>query len=105
MVCVVDVVGLGSFVYSWDAGNVSVVARVDRANSSLGWGRGLSPMCSFACIAVAFSIWICACPDVVVCDSSILVKSFSPSSHRGAKCFKSLSAYHRGWHRVRSSLA
>ena len=36
MVCVVVVVGLGSFVCSWDAGSVIVVARVDRANSSLG---------------------------------------------------------------------
>ena len=59
MVCVVVVVGLESFVYSWDAGSMSVVARVDRANSSLGWGRGLSPEYSFACIAVAFSIWMC----------------------------------------------
>ena len=47
---------LGSFMCSWDACVVSVVARVDRANASLGRGRGLSPVCSFACIAVAFSI-------------------------------------------------
>ena len=105
MVCEVVVIGLRSFVYSWDAVSVSVLARVNRANSSLGWGRGLSPVCSFACIVVAFSIRICVCPDVVVCDSSILVQSFSPCSHRGAKCFKSLSAYRRGWHWVRSSLA
>ncbi len=104
MVCVVVVVGLGSFVCSWDAGSVSVVARVDKANSSLGWNRDLSPVCSFSCTAIAFSIWICVCPDAVVCDSSILVQSFNPSSHRGAKCFKSLSAYRRGWHRGRSSL-
>ena len=104
-VCVVVVIGLGSFVYSWDAGSVSVVARVDRASWSLGWGRGLSPVCSFACIVVAFSIRICVCPVGVVCDSSILVQSSSPSSHRGAKCFKSLCAYRRGWPRVRSSLA
>ena len=44
MVCVVVVIGLGSFVYSWDVGSVSVVARVDRGNSSLGWGRGC-PRC------------------------------------------------------------
>ena len=56
MACVVAVVGLGSFVCSWDAGVVSVVARVDRANASLGRGRGLSPVCSFACTALAFSI-------------------------------------------------
>ena len=72
MVYVVVVIGLGSFVYSWDAGSVSVVAWVDRADASLGWGRGLSPVCRFACIAVAFSIWIFVCPDVVVCVSSIL---------------------------------
>ena len=42
MVCVVNVVGLGSFVCSWDAGCVSVEARVDRATSNLGVGRGLS---------------------------------------------------------------
>ena len=105
MVCVVVVIGLGSFVYSWDDGSVNVVDRVDRANASLGWGRGLSPVSSFACIAVAFSIWVCVCPDVVVCVSSILDQSFSPSSHRGAKCFRSLSAYRRGWHRALSSLA
>ena len=56
MVCVVIFVGLGSLVCSWDAGCVSVVARVDRAISSLGRGRGLSPVCSFACTALAFSI-------------------------------------------------
>ena len=81
------------------------MARVDRANFSLGWGRGLSPVCSFAYTAIAFRNWICVCPDAVVCDSNILVQSFNPSSHRGAKCCKSLSAYRRGWHRVRSSLA
>ncbi len=105
MVCVATVVGLGSFVGSWDAGWVSVVARADRATSNLGWGRGLSPVCSFACAALAFSICICFCSHVVVCDSSILDQSLSPSSHRGAKCFRSLSEYRRGWHRVRSSLA
>ncbi len=52
----VIVVGLGSLVCSWVAGCVSVVARVDRAISSLGRGRGLSPVCSFACTALAFSI-------------------------------------------------
>ena len=65
----------------------------------------MSPVCSFACTAIASSIWICVCPDVVVCDSSILVQSLNPSSHRGAKCFNILSAYRRGWHRDRSSLA
>ena len=105
MVCVVVVNGLGSLICSWDAGSVSVVARVDRANYSLGWGRGLSPVCSFACTAVALSIWSCVCPDDVVCVFSILVQSLTPSPHRGAKCFKSLSAYRRSWHRARTSLA
>ena len=104
MVCVVVVVDLGSFVCSCDAGSVSVVARVDRGNSSLGWNRDLSPVCSFSCTAIVFSIWICVCPDAVVCDSSILDQSLIPSSQRGAKCFRSLSEYRRGWHRVRSSV-
>ena len=56
MVWVVIVVGLGSLVCSWDAGCVSVVARVDRAISNLGRGRGLSPVFSLACTALAFSI-------------------------------------------------
>jgi hypothetical protein len=34
-----------------------------------------------------------------------LVQSLIPSSHRGTKCFKSLYAYLRGWHWVRSCLA
>jgi hypothetical protein len=105
MFCVVVVIGVGSFVCSWDAGSVSVVARVDMAMSSLGCGRGLSPLCIFACIDVALSIRSCVCPDDVVRDSSILVQSLTPSSHRGAKCFKSLFAYLRGWHLVRDSLA
>jgi hypothetical protein len=83
MVCVVAVIGLESFVCSWNAGSVSVVARVIKAMSSLGGGRGLSPLCSFACIAYAFSIRSCVCPDDVVRDSSILVQSLTPSSHRG----------------------
>ena len=78
MVCVVVVVGLGSLVCSWDASGVSVVARVDRAISSLGWGRYLSPLCSFACTVVALSIRSCVCPDDVVRDSSILVQSLTP---------------------------
>ena len=105
MVCVVVVIGVGSFVCSWDAGSVSVVARVDKVMSSLGCCRGLSPLCSFACIAIALSVRSCVCPDDVVRDSSILVQSLTPSSHRGAKCFKSLSTYLIDWHLVRSSLA
>ena len=79
----VVVIGLGSFVCSWNAGTVSVVARVVKAMSSLGCGRGLSPLCSFACIADVFSIKSCVCPDDVVRVSSILVQSLTPSSHWG----------------------
>ena len=96
IVCVVITVGLGSLVCSWYAGCVSVVARVDRVVSSLGGGWGLSPVCSFACTALAFSISICFCPAAVVCVSSRLVQSHTPSSHRGARCFRSLSAYLKG---------
>ena len=105
MVCVVCVVGLGSLVCSWDVGSVSVVSRVDIAKSSLGWGWDLSPLCSFACTADALSIRSCVCPDDVVRVPSILVHSLTPSSHRGAKCFRSLVAYLRGWYFIRSSLA
>ena len=58
MICVVIVVGLGSVVCSWYAGDVSVVVRVDMASASLRCGRGLSPVCSFAWIAIALSILI-----------------------------------------------
>ena len=81
MICDVVVVGLGSLVCSWDDGSVSVAARVDRAVSSLGWGRGLSPLCSFACTAITLSIWSCVCPDDVVRDYSILVQSLTLSTH------------------------
>ena len=74
MVCVVVLIGLDSFVCSWDAGSISVAARVDRSMSSLGWGRGLSPLCSFACTVDTLSIWSCVCPDDVVRDFSILVQ-------------------------------
>ena len=102
MACVVVVISLGSLLCSWVAGNVSVVASVDNAIASLGWGRGSSPECSFACTVVALSISSCVWPVGVVCDSSIWVHSLIPSSQRGAKCFRSLSAYRRGWHLVRS---
>jgi len=105
MVCVVFVVGLGSLVCSWGVGSVSVVARVDIARSSLGWGRGLSPLCSFACTVDASNTRNCVCPDDVDRVSTILVQSLTPSSHMGAKCFRSLSTYLRGWHFVRRSLA
>ena len=105
MVCVVVVIDFCSFLCSWDAGIASVVARVDRAMSSLRWGRGLPPLCSSACTAVALSIRSCDCPGDILRDCSLLVQSLTPFSHNGAKCFKSLSAYLRGWHLVRSSLA
>ncbi len=74
MLCVVDVIGLGSLACSWDKGSrVSVVARVDSAMSRLGWSRGLSPLCSFACTAVALRIRSCVFPADVVRDSSSLV--------------------------------
>ncbi len=47
MICDVAAVGLGSLVCSWDDGSIRMASRVDRAVSSLGWGRGLSPLCSF----------------------------------------------------------
>jgi len=78
MVCVVVVVGLGRFLCPWAASSGSVVARVDRAMSSLGWGRGLSSLCSFACTAATLSISSCVCPDDVVRDSRILVQSLTP---------------------------
>ena len=93
MACVVVVIVLGSLVCSRDARSVNVVASVDRANVSLGCGRGLSPASSFACTVVALSIRSCVRPVGVVCVSSIWAQSLIPSSHRGAKCFKSLSAY------------
>ena len=96
MVCVVVTVGLGSLWCSWCAGCVSVVARVDRAISSFGGGWGLSPVCRLACIALAFSICICVCPVAVICFSKRLVQSHTPSSHKGARCFRSRSAYRRG---------
>ena len=96
MICDVVVVGLGSLMCSWDAGDISVAARVDMAVSSVGWGRGLSPLCSFACTAITLSIWSCVCPDGVIRVYSILVQLLTPSSHRGAKCLKSLYAHLRG---------
>ena len=71
MVCVAVVIGLGSLVCSWVAGSVSVVASVDIALSSLGWGLGLSLEYSFACTAAALSISSCVWPVGVVCDYSI----------------------------------
>ena len=95
MICDGVVMCLGSLLCSWFAGSISVAARVDRVVYSLGWGRGLSPLCSFACNDVTLSIWSCVCPDFIVSVSSILVQSLTLSSDRGAKCFKSMSAYQK----------
>jgi hypothetical protein len=57
--------------------------RVDRAMSSLMWGRDLSPLCRFACTAIALRILSYACPDGVIRISCIVVQSLTPSSHRG----------------------
>jgi len=105
MICVGGVMWLGSLVCSWDAVSIRVAARVDRAMSSSWLGRGLCPLCSYACTVVTLNILICVCPEGVVLISRILVQSLTPFSHRGARCFNSLSAYLRGWHRFRSCLA
>jgi hypothetical protein len=83
MICGVVVVGLGILICSWDASSFSVAARVYRAVSSLGWNRGLSPLCSFMCTDVTLGIWSCVCPDSVIRAYSILVLSLTPSPHRG----------------------
>ena len=87
MIYIGVVMCLGSFLCSWNVGSISVAARVDRVVSSLGWGRGFSPLCSFACTDVALSIWSRVCHDGVVLVSSILVQSLTPSSHKGGRVF------------------
>ncbi len=49
---------LGRLRCSWDAARASAAARVDKTVSSLVAGRYLFPLCSFACTAVALSMWI-----------------------------------------------
>ena len=56
MICDGDVLCLGSLLCSWYAGSISVVARVDMVVFSLGWGQGLSPLCSVACTVDALRI-------------------------------------------------
>ena len=73
MICVGVVMCLGSFLCSWYVGSIRVAARIDRAVSSLWWGRGLSPLCSFACTVVTLSIWRCVCAVGVLRVSSISV--------------------------------
>ena len=105
MIFVGVVMCLGSLLCSWYVGSIRVVARDARARSSLWWNRGLSPMCSLSCTVFTLSIWSCVCPDGVVRGYSILVLSLTFSSHRGARCFKSVSVYLRVWHRFLSYLA
>ena len=50
------VVAFGRFTCSWDDGSVKVTLRVDSASSKLLLVRCLSPLCSLACITVAFSM-------------------------------------------------
>ncbi len=83
MMCVCVVVCLGSLLCSWVVERCSVAAKVDRAVSSLVWGQDLLPLCSFACTAYALRICSCVRPDGVICVSSILVQSLTPSSRRG----------------------
>jgi hypothetical protein len=75
-VCVV--VSFRSLRCSRSVGSASVALRVDRVVSRLLLGRVLSPQCSLACIAVAFSMYIWVCPFGVVRFSSI---DWCPFSH------------------------
>ena len=99
------VMALGRFLYSWCDGKVRVVLSVYSASSRLFFGRCLSPLCSFACIAFAVSMYMSVRPSKVVCFSRIGVQSETPSSHRGASFFNSMSEYLSEWHWFRSCLA
>jgi len=96
MIWVCVVVSLGSFKSACDDGSASVAAKVEMALSSLVVDRILSPLCSFACTAATLSMYICGRPCGVVRFSNNSVQSLVLSSHRGAMCFNSLSAYLRG---------
>jgi len=84
-------VGLGSVLCSWSVGRLRVVLSVDIASSRLLLMRCWSPLLSLACIALVFSMFTSVCPADVVCFSRIGVQSETPSPHRGAKCYNSLS--------------
>ena len=71
--CDLDVVGFGSFICSWDVGSVIVVLSVVSAISRLLLGRCWSPLCSLACIAFAFIMYMLVCPSDVACFSRICV--------------------------------
>ena len=58
MTWVFYVVSLGSFRCSRAAGSASVALRVDIVVYRLDVGRVLSPLCSLACTAVAFSMYV-----------------------------------------------
>ena len=86
-----DVVVFGSFRCSWDVGSVRIILSVVSAVSRLLFGRCWSPLCSLACIAFAFRMYMSMCPSGVVCFSRIGVQSDTPSSHKGARYFSILT--------------
>ena len=77
------VLALVSFRYSWDVGSVKVIMSVVKAISILLFGRCLSPLCSLACIAFAFSMYMSVCLSDVVYFSRIGIQTDTPPSHRG----------------------
>jgi len=105
MFCVLYVVDLRSFLCSWFAGRGRVVLGVNIASSRLLLMRCRSQLLSLACIALVSSMSNSACPTVVVCFSRIGVQSETPSPHRGAMCFSSLSEKLSGWHWFRRCLS
>ena len=102
---VYGIVSLGSLRCSWYVGSASVALTVDSASSRLLFGRCLSPLCSLACMVVAFNMYMRVCPSGVVHFSSIGVHSFTLFSQKGAMRLSSLSQYLSGWHWFRSCLA
>ena len=96
--CVLYVEGLESFICSWFVGRVRVVLSVDIASSRLLMMRCWSTLLSLACIALVFSLCTSVFPAVVVCFSRIGVQFETPSPHRGATCFSSLSEKLSGRH-------
>ncbi len=73
--------------------------------ASLLLGRDWSPFGRLACVADVLLMWICV--DLVgdVLFFSIAVQSLTPSSQRGARCFRSLLAYLSGRQCSRRCLA
>ena len=95
----------GSLQCSGDDGSARVVLRADSASSWLLFGRCLSPLFSLACIVVEFSMCRWVRPSDIVCFPSIGDQSRTLFSHKGAKCFSSLSEYLSDWRWFRSCLA